>query len=114
MFVTTYRYRILATKLRHFLDLQHRAESLYQTEPGHRVVYLRNTNDRCQWLELHFFADEAAHSASLERWDQDERMTMLWQDFKQTLDPTFPSNVEEFRRFSHDDVQPPPASPLEV
>ncbi len=103
MFVTTFRYRVLATKLRQFLELQHRAETLYQAEKGRRVLYLRNTNDRCQWMELHFFADEAAHSASLERWQQDENMLRLWEEFRQVLDPTFPTGVEDFRRFTHGD-----------
>lgn len=114
MFVTTFRYRVLATKLRQFLDLQRRAEALYQSEQGHRVVYLRNTNDRCQWLELHFFADEAAHSASLERWQQHAAMSALWEEFKQTLDPTFPMGVDEFRRFSHDDGQSSATGAAEV
>jgi len=105
MFVTTYRYRVQATKLRQFLELQRRAEVHYQGETGHRVVYLRSTNDRCQWMELHFFVDETAHSASLERWQQNEALHGLWEEFKQTLDPLFPAGIEEFRRFSQSEGQ---------
>jgi len=103
MFVTTFKYRISSTKLRRYLEIQQRAEALYQNQPGHRIVYLRGIDDRCQWLEVHFFSDEQSQRESMQQSQSDPQFTALWQEFKTTLDPTFPAAMEEYRHFASGD-----------
>ncbi len=103
MFITTFRYRILPAKLRKYLEIQQRADELYQSQTGHRIVYFRGTDDRCQWLEIHFFSDEELQRKNAETTENDPQMAALWQEFKATLDPTFPVAMDEYRHFASTD-----------
>ena len=98
MFVRICRYRVLPTMVNRFLAVQERAHDIYRKHVPERTAYYQSTSDPQQWVEIHHYAsEEACHRSSL-RISQEPEIVALWQEFQATLDPSFPTIIEEFQQ----------------
>ena len=97
MFVTTFRYRVRPEKLGDYLEVQRRASEIYAQVVPNPPLYSQSAKDPCQWLELHWYADEMAYRLIRNQLAQHPDIPTLWQAFQETLDPAFPGFLEEFR-----------------
>ncbi len=97
MFVTTFRYRVRPEKLGDYLDVQRRAGEIYSQFVPNPPTFLQSAHDPCQWLELHWYADEATYKLVRLQLSQHPDIPSLWQAFQATLDGEFPGFLEEFR-----------------
>ena len=101
MFVKTFRYRVLPTQMDKYLAVQERAARLYQTDADHQAIYLQSSSDPCQWMEIHRYRDEVSWQRSAARLGAIAEFRTLWNEFSSTLDPAFPSQMEDYHQRSH-------------
>ena len=101
MFVKIYRYRVLPTQMDKYLAVQERAARLYQMDADHEVIYLQSTSDACQWIEIHRYPDESSWRRSTDQLGAMVEVGALWNEFRSTLDPAFPSEIEDYQQRSH-------------
>ena len=99
MYVKTFRYRVLPSQMDHFRDVQRRVAELYEEEFGQDAIYLQNTRDPNEWLEIHIYADEAACRQAADRLAALPQTEALWREFEATLDPGYPSVIESFEQY---------------
>ncbi len=96
MFVKVYRYRIKPDKTEEFLEIQQRAGQIYQKHVTYRAVHLQKQGEPGQWMEIHWYPDEAAYHRSMELVDSEPEIKRLWQKFQALLDPTDKTVNEEY------------------
>jgi hypothetical protein len=95
MFVKVYRYRIQPDKTDACLAIQERAARIYRKHIRYRSVHLRNLDDPCQWLEIHWYPDEETYRNRIDRINSDPEIDRLWSEFQGILDPDHDGVSEE-------------------
>lgn len=104
MFVRAHRYRIQPERLDEYLEIQRRAHELDQALMPQRTVYLRHARDPYLWLELHWYASAEMCRLHEQQAQEHPQTSELWRAFQATLDPAFPSTVEDFFQHANHDV----------
>lgn len=96
MLVKVYRYRVRPDLAARFLQAQERAAALYAAAGAIPATYLRSVDDPHVWIEIHRQPDDPAARAALGQVEQHPELPGLWREFQATLDPRYPTIVEEF------------------
>lgn len=100
MLVKVYRYRVRPELASRYLQAQERAAALYAAAGAEPATYLRSVDDPQVWIEMHRQPEDPAARAALARVEQHPELPGLWREFQATLDPRYPTIVEEFREES--------------
>ncbi len=86
-FVKIYRYRIDPSNAERCLELQERAHTMFAEHIHYHVVHLRSRVDPAEWLEIHWYPDEASHRSGMQQLQSMPEITQLWDEFQTLLDP---------------------------
>lgn len=86
MFVKTYSYLVHPDKVPEMLSIQQRASQAYARHIQFRSALLRDRREPNHWLEIQWFADEAAFRTGMEAVNADPDITELWEAFQKTLE----------------------------
>jgi hypothetical protein len=84
--VRAYRYRVHPAAVERFLEIQRRANALYEQHVQYRQELLQRRDDPAEWLELHRFEDEEAYRAGLARLSENQEIAQLFAAFLETLE----------------------------
>jgi hypothetical protein len=96
MFVKVYHYHIRPGKTGEFLDIQERTGRIYQKHVAYRAVHLQKLDDPHQWLEIHWYPNEAVYRRSMDLINSEPEIKQLWQEFQALLHPEDKTISEEY------------------
>jgi hypothetical protein len=99
-YVKMYRYRIHPDKADPCLELQERAHRHFGEHVHYHVVHLRSAANPCEWLEIHWYPDEATYREGMKTLEALPETRALWDEFQTFLDPPHQEiEPEYFQRF---------------
>jgi len=95
-FVKVYRYRIRPQHAEYCLALQDRAHKIYSAVVHYHVVHLRNKENPCEWLEIHWYPDEETYRRGMRILESLPEAAELWREFRSLLEPAEQGIVPEY------------------
>jgi hypothetical protein len=93
--IKIYRYRIQPERIDRFLEIQKRADWLYRKHLNYKINHCQCRTDPAQWIEMHWYPDEAALNAVDALAAQEPELARQFHDFLEVLDPADPKIHEE-------------------